>query len=447
VRTSESGGSCHRLRPREIQDLMIATSPSRLLSPDEVLTRLRATAPLPGMVLPDYAGFSTCNVSQLILENFGLANRCPDALTPLLDRRYGRVLLLIMDAMGWNLIERWGDELPSLRRVLRKSRMVPLTVTFPSTTTVALTAIYTGLTPAEHTVTGHYIYLRELGAVMDVLRFSPAGDPRREVYAERGQDVHQFFPMTTVFEPLREAGLEGLSITRGIFTNTALGWLHHVGADVLGYLSGADMFVHLRDALRNTTRQGLVAVYWDVVDMLSHEYGPFSDAVRAAVDQMFYAFEREVLEQLTPKERSDTLLLITADHGQCDAYPDEAVLLCEEPRLQDLLMLPPTGQSRAAYLYATQGDADALGEELSRHSERFLVRSRRQAMEEGLFGAPSTAHRIRHRVGDYVAIGKGGAQLLGMETMRHQLSIKGRHGSLSEDEMLVPLIAMPLDAW
>lgn len=426
---------------------MITANPPRLQSSAEVLARLRADAPMPGMVLPDYGGYSTCNVSQLILRNFGLANRCPDVLSPLLERRFRRVILFILDALGWNLVERWGEELPSLRRILRGGRTVPLTVTFPSTTTVALTGIYTGLTPAEHTVTGHYVYLRELGAIMDVLRFSPAGDPRREVYAERGQDVHQFFPMTTLFEPLREAGLEGLSITRGIFTNTALGWLHHVGADVTGYLTGADMFVHLRDALRRSSREGLIAVYWDVVDMLSHEYRPESDSVRAAVDQVFYSLEREVLSQLSPRERDDTLLLITADHGQCDAHPEEAVLLAEQPRLNDLLMLPPTGQSRAAYLYANQGDAEALGAELERHSDRFLVRSSRDALQSGLFGPPEQSHRIRHRVGDYVAIGKGGAQLLGTESMRQQLSVKGRHGSLSEDEMLVPLIAMPLEAW
>jgi hypothetical protein len=425
---------------------MIAESP-RLLSPDEVIRQLRTTAPAPGMVLPDYRRYGTCNVSQLILENFGLSNRCPDELKPLLEGKYKRVVLLILDALGWNQIQRWVDDLPSLRRIYQHSRAVPLTVTFPSTTTVALTAIYTGLTPAEHTITGHYVYMRELGAVMDVLRFSPSGDPRREVYAERGFDVHELFPMYTVFEPLKEAGLEGHSITRGIFTNTALGWLHHVGAEVTGYLTGSDMFVHLRQALKRSKRDGLIAVYWDVVDMLSHEYGPFSDSVRAAVDQVFYAFEQEVLNQLTREERKETLLLITADHGQCDAHPEEAVLLCEQPQLSDRLMLPPTGQSRAAYAYAHQGETEALRAELERFSDRFLIRSRQEALEGGLFGPPEHADRIKHRVGDFVAIGKGGSQLLGKEIMRNQLSIKGRHGSLTEDEMLVPLIAMPLDAW
>lgn len=416
---------------------------SGLASPDEVIARFRRQAPAPGMVLPDYAGYSICNVSQLVLRNFELPNRCPDCLAPLLERRYRRVVLLIIDALGWNQLHRWVEELPALRRLYERARAVPLTVPFPSTTTVALTALYTGLTPAEHTITGHYVYLREVGAVMDVLRFSPAGDPRREVYAERGVDVHQLFPMYTVFEALRKGGRCGLSLTRGIFTNTALGWLHHVGAEVTGYLSEGDMFVHLRRLLRQEERDGLVVMYWDVVDMLSHEYGPFSPMVRAAVDGFFYSLEREVLERLTPSERADTLLLITGDHGQCDTTPEEAVCLGEEPALRERLLLPPAGQSRAPYLYANQGEVDALGAELRRFEDRFLVLTSQQALAAGLFGSPEHSGRIRSRVGDYIAIGRDGAQLLGAEILRDQLGRKGRHGSLTEDEMIVPLLALP----
>lgn len=418
-----------------------------LATAEEVLARFRSRAPAPGMVAPDYTDFGTCNVSQLILRNFGLANRCPECLAPLLDRRYRRVVLLILDALGWNQLHSWVDELPSLRRIYDRARVLPLTTTFPSTTTVALTTIYTGLTPAEHTITGHYMYLREVGGVVDVLRFSPLSDPRREVYAERGVDVHQLFPMYTVFEPLKKADLRGLSITRGIFTNTALGWLHHVGADVKGYLTGADMFVHLRRALQDPGWEGLAVVYWDVVDMLSHEYRPFSEEVRSAVDQCFYSFQRELLEALPARDRADTLLLVTADHGQCDVPPQEAVCLSEEPRLSDLLLLPPTGQSRASYLYAVQGQADALGRELQRFEDRLIAKPSDEAAKAGLFGPPEHAARLRLRIGDYVTIGRGGTMVYGADVQRSHLRLRGHHGSLTENEMIVPLIAMPLDAW
>lgn len=422
-------------------------SQARLATPDEVFTRFRRSAPAPGMVLPDYQAYATCNVSQVILRNFGLGNRCPEVLHPLLDRTYNRVVLCIVDALGWNQLHTWIDEIPPLKRFYERARVLPLTTTFPSTTTVALTTLYTGLTPTEHTITGHYMFMRELGAVMDVLRFSPMGDPRREVYAERGVDVHELFPMYTVFEPLKKAGLQGLSITRGIFTNTALGWLHHVAADVLGYLTGSDMFVHLRHAIEQRKKPGLVACYWDVVDMLSHEYRPFSEEVRNAVDHFFYSLEREICQRIPKRERADTLLLITADHGQCDVPPEEAVCLGEQPGLRDTLMLPPTGQSRAPYLYADQGEVDALAGRLEALNGRMIVRRSEELLQEGLWGPPEQAHRIRGRVGDLTAIGRGGTMIYGPETRRETLRLKGHHGSLTENEMVVPLLAMPLDAW
>jgi hypothetical protein len=165
------------------------------------------------------------------------------------------------------------------------------------------------------------------------------------------------------------------------------------------------------------------------------------------VDQFFYSLEREIRDAIPPSQRAETLLLITADHGQCDVPPEEALCLSEEPRLRDLLMLPPTGQSRASYFYANQGDAEALGEELARFEDRLLVRRSEDALQMGLFGPPEHAHRIRHRVGDYVGIGRGGCMVYGPEVHRDHLRLKGHHGSLTENEMLVPLIALPLDQW
>lgn len=426
---------------------MLTLERPTLETASDVLAKLRRSAPEPGMVLPDYEEYSICNVTPLVHRNFGLPNRCPDCLTPLLDRKYKRMIVMILDALGWNQVHHFLNDLPSLKRVYERSRVVPLTVPFPSTTTVALTGIYSGMTPVEHGITGHVMYLRELGSVVDILRFSPIGDPRRDVFAERGVDVRQTFPLTTVFQPMRDAGLEAMSITRGAFTNTALGRLHHVGAEVRGYLSGADLFVLLRKAIQNHDREGVITVYWDEVDMLAHEYGPFSQMVRACIDRFFYSLEREILDRLTPEERSDTLLLLLADHGQTTTRPEEAVYLGEQRRLWELCMLPPAGQSRAAYLYANQGEFMLLGEELSRFEDRLLIRSSEEALRSGLFGNPQQAHRIRRRVGDFLAIGRKGSQVLGVEVLRDQEAPRGRHGSLSEDEMLVPLMALPLDGW
>jgi hypothetical protein len=414
---------------------------------EAVIRQMRAGACLPGFLCPDYAGYSTTNVAPLILANFGLPVPVPDALAALLGQRYRKILLLIVDSFGYRQMERCLADTPALAATLERGACLPLTTTFPSTTTVALTAIYTGLTPVQHRITGHHMFMRELGGVVDILMFSPRGDRRRGVYTEQGRNVRDLFPIPTLFEPLKAAGLRTLSITRAQFMATALGLLHHAGAEVRGYLTLADMLVMARDALRESPEPGLIGVYWDTIDQLSHAYGPFSDAVRAAVAELFYGLEREVLSALTPAERRETLLLITADHGQVDCPPAEAVCLAEHPEVVDSLLLPPAGQGRAAYLYALPRAAEQLPAQMMALSDRLHVITSWQGLSLGLFGPPELAANLDTRVGDAIALTRGGAQLHWIDRPRSELKPVGHHGSLSEEEMLVPLIALPLEAW
>jgi hypothetical protein len=415
--------------------------------PESIVRGLAARSCYPGFICPDYDGYCITNIAPLVLRNFGQEAAAPGALTALLGRSYRHVVVFIIDAMGYRLMERCAAENPALARVLGAGACVPITSTFPSTTTVALTAIYTGLSPAEHGVTGHTMFVRSMGSVVDILRFSPLGDRRRDVYIDQGWDVRRLFPMRTVFEPLKEAGFRTLSITRSMFRDTALGRLHHAGAEVRGYLELADMLTLTRAALRGTQEPVLTCVYWDTIDMLSHEYGPNSEAVRAAIALVFGGLEREVLSQLTPRERRETLLLITADHGQVDCPAEEAICLGEHPSIVDSLLLPPAGQSRAAYLYGLPRSVEQLASQLRVFEERLEVTTSWQALAQGLFGAPDHAAQLDTRIGDVIALTRGGAQLLWVDHQRENLGCHGRHGSLTEEEMLVPLVVLPLDQW
>src|SRR5205085_5678535 len=174
---------------------------------------------------------------------------------------------------------------------------------------------------------------------------------------------------------------------------------------------------------------------------------PNSEAVRAAIGLVFAGLEREVLSQLTPQERRETLLLITADHGQVDCPAEEAICLAEHPEIVDSLLLPPAGQSRAAYLYALPRSVQQLAGQLGQHAGRLEVITSWQALAQGLFGPPELAARLDTRVGDVIALTRGGAQLLWVDHQREHLGCHGRHGSLTEEEMLVPLLVLPLDQW
>src|SRR5262249_4260680 len=141
----------------------------------EQAQRLVAASWLPGLVTPDYAASCISNLPAGIAGLFGVptkemsgSGRLPVALAEGMPRR---VLLLVLDAFGLALFVRAVPEVPPLARLVERGTVAPLTSVFPSTTNVALTSLYTGLTPAEHGMVGLLIYLHELGLIANLLRF------------------------------------------------------------------------------------------------------------------------------------------------------------------------------------------------------------------------------------------------------------------------------------
>lgn len=443
----------------------------RLNEAREAARRLAAASWLPGLVTPDYAGSCIANLPGAIEELLaGAGARSRTSLPGLLSEaeegkwsgagvpssvpfpslgpaeRARRVVLIVLDAFGFELFLRTATELPSLRRLIERGRVAPLTSVFPSTTNVALTSLYTGMAPAAHGIVGHLVYLREFGLVANLLQFRAVGDSRPETLRARGLEPRAFFPVTTIFERLAAAGVRGAAVTRQAFVGSSLATLHHAGAQIHPYLAVSDLCVTLRRLLaQGEAGPRFIFGYWDMIDTLSHRFGPESEEVMAEVAAFFAVLERELLEALPPAARRDTLCLITADHGQVSLPGDGGVPLEEHPELTDCLMLPPTGSSRQPYLHAAPGRADALRDYFTCFDGAFHLLDRRVALERGLFGPGALHSELPHRVGDYLAVARKDACLWRADTPLEVRRYRGIHSGLTEPEMLVPLLAVPLD--
>src|SRR5437870_12144089 len=89
----------------------------RARDPESTVRALYSQASYPGFICPDYDGYCITNIAPLILSSFGLPGEPPAAIAPLVPRSYRHVVLLIIDAMGYRLMQRCAADIPALARV------------------------------------------------------------------------------------------------------------------------------------------------------------------------------------------------------------------------------------------------------------------------------------------------------------------------------------------
>jgi hypothetical protein len=402
-------------------------------------------------VLPRF-DLSIANVPSTVARLLGA--RLPGAASALPQRLWAdlsvdvrRVVFVILDAVGWLRFRHMLLEEPDhlFNHLSRRGRLVPLTSVFPCTTTSALTTLWTGHAPAQHGLVGNSMYLPDFDEIVDMLGFSPAGQPRDGQMVTRGLVPEEFPSVPGLAETLAEQGVSTQVLIRHDMVDSPLSRLCFRGvAEVEGIITLADMWVRAAERLAtHADERLLLVVYWSEVDAISHYRGPDSRSWRAELRNVAFSLQREFLQQLSAVERDGTLLVITADHGQAAGSEDSSVLISDHPRLQDCLLMAPAGGPRAAYLHTHVGRKEEARRYIREHLAReFAVIESSSALESGLLGPGLPAPSARRRLGDLMVLARGHHML---DRYVRTEPLRGMHGGLSPWEMLVPLLMVRLD--
>lgn len=424
----------------------------------DVEQRLRAHR-LPGLegllpagkfIYPYYEGYSIANLPATIaailgVELEGTAPPIPSHLWSDLAAGVRRVILVLLDAVGYGTLRRLGEADPTFRRLLRAGRFFPLTSVFPSTTVVALTTLRTGCTPLGHGFLGTQLLLSQQGVLANMLRLAPAARKRPEELLDWGWEPEKFVTVPSLAQQLSVGGVQAVAHTYLPHIAGGLSRIFLRGmSEVRGHVAFSDLWINLRHTLLQRPGEPLfVSVYWGNTDSVAHVYGPDGEHFRSALRHPARALEEDFLAPLPAAAREGTLLIIIADHGQTATPPERAVRLSDHPVLQQTLLLPPAGEPRAAYLYVRPGQAEALRAYVAeRLSDRFVLVETERALAAGLFGPEEPTPETRARLGDFLLLAHGDSRIIVEE---EKVPFHGHHGSLTPEEMLVPLLMARLD--
>jgi len=320
------------------------------------------------------------------------------------------VVVLVLDGLGWNQLQARAAVAPTLASMAGG----PVTTVAPSTTATALTSISTGTAPGIHGVMGYRIDVD--GEVLNALRWTTGrGDARQRIVPGEFQTEPAFLGQRPLVVTM--AGFEGTG-----FTMAHLADVRHRGWHTLPGIA-----VNIRQAV--ASGEPFVYAYYDGIDKTAHVHGfaEHYDAELAACDRM-------VADLMMALPRG-TAIVVTADHGIVDCLGHAVALAPEVERHVDR----QSGEARFRWLHAEPGHHRDLLEAASEaHAETAWVRSVDQVVDEGWFG-PVVTDAARSRLGDVAVVAKAQHYFLDSADAP-RIELVGRHGSLTADEMLVPML-------
>ncbi len=403
-------------------------------------------------VYPEYDGGSVLNIPSTILSLFGTT-----ALKATLPKNFWqqaegakKTIFLLLDGLGNNLFQREAVKYPFFRNLTFKGFYSPITSVFPPTTTACMNAINSGLSPIEHGLPEWYVYLQEIGCVVQSLPFIPVLSQDVERLVNPPADI--LFDQSTIYQRLKEVGVPSYALLHESYAHSFYNTAAFAGCNIIPYVSQADFIVSLRKATTEIPGPAYIFAYYSDLDGTEHEFGPDSEQVKTQLSLMSYLLQEEFVSKLNKSTAQETALILSADHGQIHTDPDKTIYLDEIPGLSDNYavnsegkIIPPSGAARGVYLHIKEDKVDDTVSALSdKLSGKAVVLKAEEAIKAGLFGEGDIHPQFINRVGNVLVLAKGNNSIWYHFSPDKKYSYQGYHGGLSEEEMKVPFICTRL---
>lgn len=366
-------------------------------------------------------------------------------------RRWDRVVLLLVDGFGWHLVQQYASRFPFLGRLLEQGLASPITAQFPSTTAAHMTTLHTGRPVSQTGVWEWYYYEPLAGTVITPLLWSAAGDRTRESLKGMGLDPQRVLPGPRWYRALADQGVPASVYQDEKYARSTYSTTMFAGATSREYASVPDGLTRLGDELLASPHERRYCFFYiDGIDGKSHSHGLASPEFEGQVEETFRWLEELIWQRLAGKV-GDTLLVMSADHGQVPVDVHEPIYVNRVlPELLPLLRSGPQGvirfggSARDFFLYLRDGcldEAEALlRQRLAGAAEVWRTE---KLLAEGLFGPPPE-DRLRERLGDLAVLPHAGQAVFWLEEGMFVMKHRGSHGGLTPLEMDTGVYLIPL---
>lgn len=287
---------------------------------------------------------------------------------------------------------------------------VSIDAPFPTTTTVSLATVATGLPPSQHGLLGYQLWLPELGEVANTIKWTTLWGEQLDI------DTTPLLPSPNLWERLTVAGCEPITVQPAGFVDSPMSRMLYRGCRFEGIETVDELIVATRQLAGVPNR--LILVYVPQVDFAAHVYGQHAAEYAAAV-----ATADHIWSALRATLPAGATLVGTADHGHVDFPKDRQLRIPKALHKQRTFY----GDSRVMFV---RGDGAEIAAEMP-------AVWRGADSLDGWWGPEPYHDAFLARRPDGVLVADDDHVLL------HKHSddrMTGHHGGLTDAERLIPLL-------
>jgi len=381
------------------------------------------------MVLPNYKNGSIVNLMSSILKALG-SNSIYKSLKDLDSKELSKsknIVLIIIDGLGYEWLSKYGKDSIFNKNIKRK-----LTSVFPSTTATCITTFVTGLAPQQHAITGWFMHLKEIGVVSAILPFIPrsGGLP----FSKTKINPNKIFNQKSITEKIK---VKSYLVSNKHIINSDYTLATSKKAKRIPYTNLTGFFKEIKKIIHSNNKKKFIYAYWPDFDTLCHKKGTKSKEVISH----FRLLDKKLKSFLNTIDKTNTTIIITADHGLINSESSKTIELKKHPKLAEALILPLCGEPRVAYCYVPPSKVKQFKKYIKQNfKNKCNLYKSEDLIKKNYFGLFKPNKTLFDRVGDYTLIMKENYIIKDLILGEKDSKLIGHHGGISKEEMFVPLI-------
>ncbi len=398
-------------------------------------------------IFPQYDGRSLLNVVSTIEHFWKIKSDTPELPKQLTKRIEGcsQLIFFLIDGLGMNLFNKHAKRNSFFSQAMKSNNLQTITSIFPSTTVAALSTIHTGLPPKTHGLLEWNLYFDEVDEIVNPLPYKRVMTSVSKTHQPRiGKNL--LYKGKTIYQKLNSKNVESVIFYPTEYANSYYSKILLKGSRLEEYQELDDLLKKLIKVINLNRDNRYIFVYISSLDALQHSFGPDSFEVKAHFTKIETTLQ-SIINSIKKDFANKVGIIITSDHGHIQTSPKHITFL-NSLGFEDSFKLSkhsklilPTGNMRDLFLSIKDSDRINTIKKL-----KFLlkgkaeVKSLNERLIQKLFGNFSKHIKFSDRLGNILILPKENHLVWYKYLETDNFLSFGKHGGLSKDEMLIPLI-------